>query len=238
MQRLTLQHQDVRLTGQDARAGGTRLLRQERRRRPVLRKRLGQNEFRQQVPSQPFVKQSRLRGLAIGVDCLESVAGQGHGAVILTGQIGRFRRASEQSDERESFGLLLRRDAGPQLDGALKVTVGLLKRPHLLGLQPGLHRRSERGRDLMRRRPMHGALRRSAVGANRQPWITLQRARQRRMQRHPLARQKLFIQGFTQKLMPERVALVGLVLHEHVVLDRLSQRSRQLIIGQTRRRHQ
>src|SRR5205807_9474768 len=59
LQRLALEHQDVRLAREDAGARGARLLGQERGRRAVLRKRLGQGEVGQQVPTEALVREAR-----------------------------------------------------------------------------------------------------------------------------------------------------------------------------------
>ncbi len=86
-------------------------------------------------------------------------------------------------------------------------------------------------RQLVRRRPVHGALRRSAVRTDGKPWITLQRSRERGVQRDALAGQQLFVQGLAQELVPKRVALARRILHQHVVLDRLPECLRQLVLA-------
>ena len=141
----------------------------QRRRRAVLRERLRQDEVGQQIPSQPLVRQSRHRGLALGVDRIEGAARQRHCPVVLTRQVRRLSRTTKQPDERQLLRSLLWRHAGPQLDGVLEMGVGLLERPHLFGLHASLYRCRERPRDLVRRRPVHGALRRRAVRTNRKP---------------------------------------------------------------------
>ena len=174
-------------------------------------------------------------GIGIGPELGERLVEHRQRPIERTGRIRALPRAAQRLDDVDAAALGGIRDLWPDLEGPLEVTQRLGRRV-TGGQLRRLDRRLERPRQVVGRPPVQRERRGDGDVPAGERRIGRQRLAVRGVDPHPLARKRVAVDGVARERMAEHVAALGVVDHEHVVLDGLAQRRVELGLLEARDR--
>jgi hypothetical protein len=160
----------------------------------------------------------------------QRLADQLCGAGRVTGGIGRLRTPRQQQRTVHAGALLGVRHPVPQLKDTLQLQLGLSKGVDLLGGRGGLDAGGQGTRVVTGSRPVVGQACRPARRSIPSLQAGFQGTGKGRMQNDPLAGQQLRVDRLGQQRVAEQVAGATRLGQQHLLVDRLAQRLRQLLV--------
>ena len=173
--------------------------------------------------------------IGIGPELGERLVEHRERPIERTGRIRALPRAAQRLDDVDAAALGGVGDLRPDLERPLEVPQRLGRRV-AGGQLRRLDRRLERPRQVVRRPPVQRERRGDGDVPAGERRIGRQRLAVRGVDPHPLARKRVAVDGVARERMAEHVAALGVVDHEHVVLDGLAQRRVELGLLEARDR--